>query len=57
LKSSDLNACVSADGKAGVSFYVADKPSTYTFIMEGTDGNGSIGFKTGKIKVSNSVSP
>lgn len=51
------NVSTGIDGKAGVSFYVADKPSTYTFIMEGTDGNGSIGFKIGKIKVSNSVSP
>jgi hypothetical protein len=38
-------------------FYIADKLSTHTFIMEGIDGNGSIRFKTGKIKVSNSVSP
>ncbi|MDB5156279.1 MAG: carboxypeptidase regulatory-like protein, partial [Mucilaginibacter sp.] len=51
------NVSTSADGKAGLSFYVADKPSTYTFIMEGTDGNGSIGFKAGKIKVSSSIAP
>jgi len=51
------NINAGADGKALVSFYATGKPSTYTFIMEGTDGNGSIGFKTGKIKISNSVSP
>lgn len=30
------------DGKARVSFYTADKPGTYTLIMEGTDMNGNI---------------
>ncbi|MFC0518979.1 hypothetical protein ACFFGT_32495 [Mucilaginibacter angelicae] len=51
------NVTTGADGKATVSFFTADKPSTYTFIMEGTDGNGSIGFKTGKIKVNSSITP
>jgi len=40
------------DGKAVVSFYSADKPSTYTIIMEGTDLNGNIGYKRQQIKIS-----
>jgi hypothetical protein len=30
------------DGKARVSFYTADKPGTYTVILEGCDMNGHL---------------
>jgi hypothetical protein len=39
------------DGKATVSFYSADKPSTYSVIIEGTDLNGQLGFKNQKVIV------
>jgi hypothetical protein len=31
------------NGKARISFYTADKPGTYTLILEGSDMNGNIG--------------
>jgi hypothetical protein len=43
------NITTDANGEATVSFYTADKPSTYTMIMEGTDMNGNLGYKTEKI--------
>jgi hypothetical protein len=51
------NLSTGADGKATVSFYTADKPSTYTYIIEGTNMDGSLGYIAGKIKVSNNTSP
>ena len=45
------NIVTDSTGKATVSFYSADKPSTYSIIIEGTDLNGSVGFKRGKIMV------
>jgi hypothetical protein len=43
------NITTDANGEAIVSFYTADKPSIYTIIMEGTDMNGNLGYKTEKI--------
>ncbi len=40
-----------ANGEARLWFYTADKPSTYTIIVEGTDMNGHLGYKQGKIIV------
>jgi hypothetical protein len=40
-----------AKGEATVWFYTADKPSTYTITVEGTDMNGRFGYKLGRIKV------
>jgi hypothetical protein len=37
------------DGKAIVSFYSADRPGTYSIIMEGSDMKGNIGRKTGTL--------
>jgi hypothetical protein len=37
------------DGKATVSFYSADRPGTYSIIMEGANMNGSIGRQTGTL--------
>lgn len=45
------NIITDAAGKATVSFYAADKPSTYTIIMEGTDANGNIGYKRQKLVI------
>jgi hypothetical protein len=45
------NIITDRDGKATVSFYAADKPSTYTIIMEGGDANGNIGYKRQKMVV------
>lgn len=39
------------DGEAEISFYTADKPGTYTLILEGTDMNGDIGSEMKKIEV------
>ena len=42
----------SKDGNANVSFYAADKPGTYTVIVEGTDFNGDIGYKVMQLNIS-----
>ncbi|MFA6247145.1 MAG: hypothetical protein WC615_09390 [Mucilaginibacter sp.] len=41
------------NGKATLSFYTADKPSTYTVNLEGTDMLGHFGVQTLKLKVDN----
>lgn len=51
------NIVTGTDGKATISFYTADKPSTYTYILEGTDMDGSVGYLSGKIKVTNNITP
>ncbi|AYL97863.1 hypothetical protein [Mucilaginibacter celer] len=51
------NINTTADGKASLSFYTGDKPSTYTYIIEGTNIDGSLGYRYGKIKVNDHVSP
>jgi hypothetical protein len=51
------NISTGTDGKALVSFYAAGKPSTYTYILEGTNMDGSFGYTTGKIKVTNNTNP
>ncbi len=38
-----------ANGKATVWFYAADKPATYTVIVEGSDLNGGLAYKRQKI--------
>jgi hypothetical protein len=43
------NIITDANGEAKISFYTADKPSTYTVIIEGSDMNGNLGYKQGKI--------
>jgi hypothetical protein len=50
------NINTNADGEANVSFYAADKPSTYTVIMEGTDRIGNFGYKTMQISINKSYS-
>ncbi len=45
------NIVTDANGEAKLSFYTADKPSTYTLTIEGSDMNGNLGAKTGKIIV------
>ena len=39
------------DGKAVVSFYSADRPGTYSVILEGSDMNGNIGRQRGTISI------
>ncbi len=39
------------NGKATVSFYSADRPGTYSLIMEGSNMNGNVGMKTGTIQI------
>ncbi|QTE35950.1 hypothetical protein J3L18_22815 [Mucilaginibacter gossypii] len=51
------NVTTGADGKATISFYTADKPSTYTYILEGTNMDGSVGYTYGKIKVTGNTNP
>jgi hypothetical protein len=46
------NIVTDKNGNATVSFYAADKPSTYTLIVEGSDMNGSLGYSSRKIKIS-----
>lgn len=45
------NIVTDKNGMATVSFYAADQPSTYTFILNGVDMNGNLGFKTGQISI------
>jgi hypothetical protein len=45
------NINTNANGEANISFYAADKPSTYTVIMEGTDRRGNFGYKTMQISI------
>jgi hypothetical protein len=47
----DPNIVTDSKGEAKVWFYTADKPTTYTIIIEGTDMNGGLGYKPGKITV------
>lgn len=43
-----------AAGQSHVLFYAADRPATYTVILEGADLNGKIGYTTQKITVGTS---
>jgi hypothetical protein len=45
------NIVTDANGEAKVRFYAADKPASYTFIIEGADMNGGLGYKTGNITI------
>jgi hypothetical protein len=40
-----------ANGEAKVWFYTADKPTTYTITIEGTDMNGVLGYKRERITI------
>ena len=44
------NIITNAEGKATVSFFTADKPASYTVIMEGFTGEGEVGYSRQKIK-------
>jgi hypothetical protein len=46
------NLITDKDGNASVFFYSADKPASYTLIIEGTDGNGNLGYQESKITIS-----
>lgn len=52
----DANVVTDENGKAKISFYAADKPTTYTIKIEGTDLFGRFGFYKGSIKVENKSS-
>ena len=45
------NITTGINGKAKLFFYTADKPSTYTITIEGTDMNGHLGYFSGKITI------
>jgi len=45
------NIVTDKNGIATVSFYAADQPSSYTLIINGSDMNGNLGFKTGQISI------
>ena len=45
------NIITDANGKATISFYAADKPGSYTLILQGADLKGNLGFFTRKIVV------
>jgi hypothetical protein len=47
----DPSIVTDKNGEANISFYSADRPSTYTVTLEGTDLNGNIGYQTQKITV------
>ena len=49
------NLVTDKDGKGIVSFFSADKPADYTIIMEGTDLNGNIGYRSKTIKIAPAV--
>ncbi|OOQ59383.1 hypothetical protein [Mucilaginibacter pedocola] len=45
------NVITDSTGKTNLSFYAADKPGTYTVIVEGTDMQGNFGRHVGKIVI------
>lgn len=45
------NIVTSSDGRASVSFYTADKATTYNINVQGADMDGGVGMFQGKIKV------
>ena len=45
------NIITDANGEATVSFFSADNPGHYTFILEGSDLAGHVGRQTGKIRI------
>lgn len=47
----DANVVTDENGKAKISFYAADKPTTYTIKVEGTDLYGRFGFQKSTIIV------
>ncbi|TKC12332.1 hypothetical protein FA048_01555 [Pedobacter polaris] len=49
----DANVVTDENGKANISFYAADKPSTYTLKIEGTDLFGRFGYQKSTIKIVN----
>ena len=48
----ESNIITDKNGQATISFYAADKPTVYTLIIEGSDGNGNIGYKMERITIS-----
>ncbi len=50
----DANVVTDENGKAKISFYAADKSSTYTIRIEGTDLFGRFGYQKSSIKISSS---
>ena len=46
------NIVIDANGEGKIWFYAADKPTTYSVIIEGADMNGGLGYKIGKITIS-----
>jgi len=48
------NIVTDKNGQAKILFYAADKPTTYTVVLEGGDMNGKIGVQTDKITVKGS---
>ena len=47
----EQNIVTNKNGEATLSFYAADKPTTYTVILEGADLNGKIGYRTTQINI------
>lgn len=47
----NANVITDENGKASVSFYAADKPTSYTIKAEGTDLLGRFGFKQSRINI------
>jgi hypothetical protein len=45
------NLVTDKQGVVDTSFYSADKPSTYTVILQGSDMNGNVGYRMKKIQV------
>jgi len=45
------NVITDENGKATVSFFTSDSAGSYSIIVEGTDLNGSVGTKTGRLSV------
>ena len=45
------NIITNTSGKTTISFYAADRPTTYTILVEGTDFNGNVAVKAKKITI------
>jgi hypothetical protein len=43
------NVVTNKNGEASFTFFAADKPTTYTIVLEGSDLNGAIGYQTQQV--------
>lgn len=45
------NVITDKNGEASFTFFAADKPTTYTIVLEGSDLNGTVGYQTQQVTI------